>query len=193
MLSQVLPPNMAFPHAHFPIIPRSMTSIQYLPEGYMPSEYDVICGRGKECFEHVGNRRYRVTIDINLNRYAEAKTKLQKSVIVMSIVDQVKGNSPFGGFIKKDSATGKWYRVTDNLAREKVGQSLREALLQLNPQTYIEKKIARAQMRARKKKEAASAALHSLRKRQQAKSSLSMAEIDLAESDSDSDSKPRAL
>ena len=53
--------------------------------------------------ETVGNRRFRVCIENNLERYAEAKTKLDKSLIVMSIVDNIReaSKSHGGGFVKQ--------------------------------------------------------------------------------------------
>lgn len=99
-----------------------------LPNNFFPGNYDVKCGRGKACFNHIGNRRFRITIEINLGRYAKANSKLEKSLIVMSIVDTIRESSPTGGFVKHDQRTGTWYEVGDHVAREKVGQALREAL-----------------------------------------------------------------
>jgi hypothetical protein len=60
-------------------------------------------------FVVVGNRRFRVCIENNLEKYAEAKTKLDKSLIVMSIVDNIREASKKqgGGFVKhvSNSAT----------------------------------------------------------------------------------------
>mmetsp|Transcript_28067 Transcript_28067/g.39453 ORF Transcript_28067/g.39453 Transcript_28067/m.39453 type:complete len:231 (-) Transcript_28067:96-788(-) len=120
--------------AHAPV--EKMTP---LPEDFKPSNYDVICGRGKSCFNHIGNRRFRVTIDMNLARYAAASSKLEKSLIVMSIVDMVRDNSPRGGFVKHVVRTARWYEVGDHLAREKVGQALREALSSKDPERKAKK------------------------------------------------------
>ena len=64
----------------------------------------------------------------NLDRYSEASTKLEKSTIVSSILQTVRSQSPEGGFIKLDPASGTWQEVGDHLAREKVGQTIRDAL-----------------------------------------------------------------
>lgn len=45
-----------------------------------------------------------------------------------SIIQTVRSQSPDGGFIKLDPATGMWQEVGDHLAREKVGQTIRDAL-----------------------------------------------------------------
>jgi hypothetical protein len=90
-------------------------------------ENDVICGRGKHCFNHPGNRKFRYFIDTFLPSYAAASCKLEKSNVVSDIVDAVRRNSPYGGFVKQDEF-GVWSEVGDRLAREKVGQALRDAL-----------------------------------------------------------------
>lgn len=99
-----------------------------LGEGFKPGEYDVICGRGKACYNHQGNKNFRATVETYLPQYFNASSKLEKSLLVSSIVEAVREKSPEGGFVKKDHATGKWFEVGDQLAREKVGQSLRDFL-----------------------------------------------------------------
>lgn len=83
---------------------------------------------GKSCYDHLGNRRFRVTIAVNLRRYVYAKTKIEKSQVVASIVEHLRQSDSVGGFIKKNHRTGRWMAVSDALAREKVGHSLRDAL-----------------------------------------------------------------
>jgi hypothetical protein len=97
-----------------------------LAANFVPGPKDVICARGKEAFSHPGNRRFRLSVSMNLERYSKATTKLDKSLIVSAIVDSVRQAAPDGGFIKK---TGEvWFEVGDHVAREKVGQSFRDLL-----------------------------------------------------------------
>ena len=91
-----------------------------LPPSFQPGTFDVICAKGKEAKEHTGNRRFRLLVDMNLEKYKEAKTKIAKSTIVTDIVDAIRTSSPDGGFIK--ASEGDWYLVSDHHAREKVGQ-----------------------------------------------------------------------
>lgn len=65
---------------------------------------------------------------MHLERYAAATTKQDKSRIVSEIVDTIRKSSPDGGFVKLDPLTGSWREVGDHLAREKVGQTLRDSL-----------------------------------------------------------------
>jgi hypothetical protein len=60
--------------------------------------------------------------------YASATSRVDKSAIVSVIIDKVRSLSPEGGFIKKDESSSLWYEVGDVMAREKVGQTMRDAL-----------------------------------------------------------------
>ena len=44
------------------------------------SPKDVLCGKGKAIFEHVGNRRFRVVISMNAEKYKNHMTKSARSV-----------------------------------------------------------------------------------------------------------------
>ena len=65
--------------------------------------------------------------DRSVNAYAEAETKLYKSLVVSSVVEWFRKASPNGGGFVKE-LNGVWYEVGDHLAREKVGQALRDKL-----------------------------------------------------------------
>lgn len=97
-----------------------------LPAHFVPGPYDVICARGKEAKNHKGNKRFRVLIQESLEKYSEAKTKIEKSIIVSDIVSAIREASPNGGFVKEEN--GVFYDVGDRIAREKTGQSLRDSL-----------------------------------------------------------------
>jgi hypothetical protein len=97
-----------------------------LPAHFKPGSMDVICARGKQAHSHPGNRRFRLSVSMILERYSKAMTKIDKSLIVSSVVDTVRQASPDGGFIKKQG--GCWFEVGDHIAREKVGQSFRDLL-----------------------------------------------------------------
>jgi hypothetical protein len=91
-------------------------SVTLLPEGFTPGDDDVICGRGKKCYSHIGNERFRQKVSAVLNAYSQAKSKLDKSNVLSSVVDQVRHASPDGGFIKQTD-DGRWADVGDFLAR----------------------------------------------------------------------------
>lgn len=94
---------------------------------------DIICGRSKASFNNIGNRRFRVTISINLGRYVNAETMMEKSQIVENVIrvlrddvgarflKQVAGKSPDG--------VRRYVEMDDNYAREKVNNTLRDMAL----------------------------------------------------------------
>jgi hypothetical protein len=78
----------------------------------------------------VGNRRFRMIIDQHLDTYMEVMSRSQKTKIVTTIVKNIRTNAAQsgGGFVRKDLLTRRWFKVSDKLAREKVGQALRDAI-----------------------------------------------------------------
>jgi hypothetical protein len=88
----------------------------FLQEGFSPGDDDVICGRGKKCYSHIGNERFRQRVTKMLGVYSQAKSKLDKSNVLSAVVDQVRHASPDGGFIKQ-AEDGRWADVGDFLAR----------------------------------------------------------------------------
>lgn len=90
-----------------------------LPIEYVLSNNDVQCGRGQACFNHPGNVKFKTMVMDNLDRYMKARTKYDKTMIVYEIIDEIRKNSPGGGFVQKESRTGRYYEVGDFLAVSK--------------------------------------------------------------------------
>mmetsp|Transcript_109101 Transcript_109101/g.163150 ORF Transcript_109101/g.163150 Transcript_109101/m.163150 type:complete len:407 (+) Transcript_109101:149-1369(+) len=107
-----------------------MSDMVMLATDFTPGDHDVICQRGKDSFEHVGNQRFRKCIDDHLSMYMSATTRQEKSSIVSKIYDEVRerASKPSGGFVKKDLLTRMWFQVSEKEARDKVGQALRDAI-----------------------------------------------------------------
>jgi len=101
---------------------------KFFPKDFQPGAYDILIGRGKKCYNHIGNINFRNLVSNNLDEYSSAKTKQEKSNILADLVKLIRKISPNGGFLKQDSATGLWYEVGDFLAREKTSQAFRDAL-----------------------------------------------------------------
>jgi hypothetical protein len=98
-----------------------------LGDNFLPSEYSVICGRGKTSYNHPGNRRFRVLFNMFIEDYSKAiKTgrKMVKSAIVSTVVAMVREAG--GGFCKLEK--GVWFEVGDYCAREKVSALFRDML-----------------------------------------------------------------
>ena len=102
--------------------------------------YDVLCGRDKTSFNHgkceprkllklcflkgsvwrlffglsqVGNRRFRITVALSLERYINAPTREDKSLVILSVIDLISENG--GRFLKRKK--GKWI----SLVRDHIG------------------------------------------------------------------------
>jgi len=90
-----------------------------------PGPFDVICARGKQAYNHAGNRYFRRMINQATEKYSQVESKLQRSMIVTDIVDAIraKGN----GFLRRNGK-GEWVECNDVMCREKVGQHFRNAL-----------------------------------------------------------------
>lgn len=110
---------------------------------FQPSEFDVLCFRGKLATQHPGNRRFRMIVQQHLSKYAEATSKFEKTVIVSEIVEAIKESSPNnnGGFVKKQD--GQWFQCNEHLAREKVSQALRDMLAHKYSSSTKAKKMRR--------------------------------------------------
>lgn len=109
----------------YPVI-NAFEEKQELPQGFQPSEHAVLCARGNAVKNHPGNIRFLQLINENLQNYKEASSKLEKSLIVSSIIDSIRRDAPEGAFVKQER--GVWYEVGDHHAREKCGQRLRDLL-----------------------------------------------------------------
>lgn len=84
--------------------------------------YDVVCGRQKEAFRNVGNRRFRVTVSLWMEKYVAAPTRQCKSKVIAAVAEQVKANG--GRFLKRRN--NEWVELDDKQAKEKVGHALRD-------------------------------------------------------------------
>jgi hypothetical protein len=108
-----------------------------MPKEYEPDSWTVICGRGKDFFNHseyfsqrtercrpqkvfsrspcyhiimsptVGNKRFRVLCESQAEKYRAMTSKVGKSMIVSSIVDAVREGSGTSGFVKQVRLRGR--------------------------------------------------------------------------------------
>lgn len=114
------------------------TNKREIADGETPRNEDVICGRGKATQDHPGNKRYREIIKENLKEYMNAKTKMDKSLVVSKVVDQIHEDG--GNFVKKNAKTKKWGVVDEDFAREKTAHTIRDTIRSLSPSEGTEKK-----------------------------------------------------
>jgi hypothetical protein len=81
----------------------------------IPTNSDVLLGKGKPIQEHIGNMRLHLFIEDHLPRYGDANKK-GKTEIAREVVQLVKSSS--GRFLRIEK--GVWVQVPDEVAREKV-------------------------------------------------------------------------
>ena len=108
-----------------------------LPADYQVDNSTVICGRGKHARKHPGNIRLVSISQKYLQEYSQTKLKKIKSGIVSQILVEVrtaplppsaKQQKPMriGEFVR--FMQGRWWRVPEHDAREKVTGVMRDAL-----------------------------------------------------------------
>ena len=119
-----------------------------LDADWTPCSWSVICARTKDARNHMGNKRLRVLIESNLDKYATAN-RIEKGIIVSSIIDNIRQASNGGGFVKQNKA-GIWMEVGDAVAREKVGQAIRESLAKNDPAKIQQRKERKQATRSKK-------------------------------------------
>jgi len=94
-----------------------------------PTSFDILLGKERASFNHSGNKRFRVIINQNLDRYMTVPTKTIKSRLIRDIYDEMKKTG--FRFFKKDNHTDTWHEINDQLAREKVSHALRDRVKEL--------------------------------------------------------------
>lgn len=113
-----------------------------LPADYFPQNNDVICSRGADSYNHIGNKKFRSIVDYQLGNYTKASSKLEKSLIVSSIIDEVRHNG--GVFLRRDARTDSYYEVDEKLSREKAGQAIRAQIRKMKTSSIKQEKKAKA-------------------------------------------------
>jgi hypothetical protein len=92
--------------------------------------YDILCGRDSNAFNNVGNRRFRITVSLALERYMKAPTRKDKSIVVKSVVALVHENG--GRFMResgrKDGIT-TFIELNKKRSHEKAAHALRDMTL----------------------------------------------------------------
>ncbi len=123
--------NIFFPHA---ILQNNGTQYEKMPISNSTCplkdidevlDNDVMLGRGRGTNHHPGNKRFRAIVEEQKDQYNKA-SRIEKPVIALAVVHQVRALLPSGRFLKLDKSTGKWFDVGDKKAREKTSQALRE-------------------------------------------------------------------
>ena len=92
-------------------------------DGSKPSEYDILVGRHKNAFNHVGNRRFRLVISSFLPKYFDSPSRTHRARLVLEIIQSIQCTG--GRFVKE--VKGVLVELNDKEKRNKVGHALRDA------------------------------------------------------------------
>jgi hypothetical protein len=84
---------------------------------FVPDKFDVLAGRGGNCYNHPGNRYYREQIETSLPGYVKATTKHARGTLVTNIVETICSSSP-NGFLRFNSKSRTWTQLTSYEARK---------------------------------------------------------------------------
>lgn len=90
----------------------------------IPSNVDILFGRGKPMRQHPGNMSLGLLIEASIAHYTKLR-KGEKTAMAQTIVNGMKGRSV--RFLKQDD-NGLWFQVADDMAREKVSNTFRNVL-----------------------------------------------------------------
>lgn len=93
-----------------------------------PRSIDVLCGRGKICFDHKGNDGFRELIAKYADPYQKASTKKAKMQVILNVVNIVTAKG--GRFLvkNKEEVDQPWVDGGVKQGKKKTGHALRDAL-----------------------------------------------------------------
>jgi len=130
--------------------PREMENATWLGFDYQLNEKDVICGNrgapGDREDQHPGNNRFKVVVELMLDRYLQAERKSKKTAVVREIVDVVRQSG--GRFVRKGE-NGGWYDTGNAKAREKASTAVRTMAAKTRDRASHQEREAPAQAKVR--------------------------------------------
>merc|ERR1711865_54280 len=107
--------------------------------------FDVLCGRNKTSCNNIGNRRFRILINLNLPHYLECQSRNERSGMILSltrdlcccsdetqIYDKLPSPNSCVRFFKSQKGVNELIELDFKGCREKIGHALRDAATQHN-------------------------------------------------------------
>jgi hypothetical protein len=92
--------------------------------------YDVICGRHKAAFNNIGNRRFRITVALALERYMSSVSRKDKTAVMEGVAALVRSNG--GRFLLHQARDGDsddsspWVELSQDQTHQKVAHAFRD-------------------------------------------------------------------
>merc|ERR1712238_502775 len=107
--------------------------------------FDVLCGRNKTSYNNIGNRRFRILINLNLSHYLGCQSRNERSGMILSLTrdlcccsdetqidDKVPSPNSCVRFFKRQKGVNELIELDFKGCREKIGHALRDAASQHN-------------------------------------------------------------
>lgn len=91
-----------------------------------PTGKDIKLGKAKECFNHIGNRRFRALIGACCQRYHACKARYGKRLVVTSVARFLQSQN--SRFLKFEKSTSRWYIASKKEGNEKIGHAIRDTI-----------------------------------------------------------------
>jgi hypothetical protein len=105
---------------------------------------DIICGRERIAFNHVGNKRLRYLVAMYRDSYQSTSSREEKTRIVDNIIHSI--HMKGGRFLKFDEATRFWCVLSKDDVHKKVAHALRSAKSKRQNKKPRKKKVCHRQM-----------------------------------------------
>ena len=88
--------------------------------------YDIICGRDSAAYNNIGNRRFRVTISLHVQRYLDAPSRREKKKVIQTVFD-ILTKEARAQFLKRSAKNSRSFVVlSEREVRNKIQHALRD-------------------------------------------------------------------
>ncbi|CAJ1937962.1 unnamed protein product [Cylindrotheca closterium] len=91
-----------------------------------PRPYDILCGRNRNSFNNIGNRRFRITINMNVEKYNALRSRHERSKFIASLAHTMRYEVGFRFLKKKSGKNSETIDLSDDEVRAKIGHALRD-------------------------------------------------------------------
>ena len=102
--------------------------------------WDIICGRNHGCGGTVANRRFKITIAMNLQKYQNSHSREEKTILINEIANMLLED--VGARFLKPIGAGKYLILNEKQVREKVGHAIRDTIRQQQQPTKAARKAS---------------------------------------------------
>ena len=92
----------------------------------MPSQNDIISGRGKGVLNHAGNKNYRAIIAKWKLEYVKTTTHQEKNAVTSKVLKELRSLCPPANFLIRPDDSDLWYPMDEAAIIQKIKQALRE-------------------------------------------------------------------